>query len=236
VDVGFLFNRANGLVSNVALYWSEATQSFVTAYTNATGVTNANVTATSFANIRTGNITANGFFWSNGTVFSSGSTFTGGYVQNTIIAAANLVANSGTSSTSTTTGALVVKGGAGITGNIYLGGNLIVGTAPYLNTGVGPGPTIVSSTYLLTTSSGADLMYTRRQAAGVFQTQTFNGSNTGTLALQPYGGQLTVGLGETATSFTLDVVGTANVSSNISIGGNISSNSTANSTSTTTGA
>lgn len=125
VDVGFLFNRANGLVSNVALYWSEATQSFVTAYTTATGTTNANVAATSFANIRTGNITANGFFWSNGTVFSSGSTFTGGYVQNTIIAAANLVANSGTASSSNVTGAVVVSGGIGVSGSVNVGSSLV---------------------------------------------------------------------------------------------------------------
>lgn len=58
VDVGFLFNRANGLVSNVALYWSESAQALVTAYTANTGVTNTNVTATSYANITTGNITS----------------------------------------------------------------------------------------------------------------------------------------------------------------------------------
>ena len=139
VDVGFLFNRANGLVSNVALYWSEATQSFVTAYTTATGTTNANVTPTSFANIRTGNITANGFFWSNGTVFSSGSTFTGGYVQNTIIAAANLVANSGTASSSNVTGAVVVSGGIGVSGSVNIGSNLVFsnGTNPGISKPLG---------------------------------------------------------------------------------------------------
>ena len=122
VDVGFLFNRANGLVSNVALVWSEATQSFITAYTDGTGATNSNISVSSYANIKTGNITANGFFWANGVVFSSGSTFTGGYVPNTIIAAANLVANSGVVSTSSTTGALVVAGGSGIAGALYVGG------------------------------------------------------------------------------------------------------------------
>jgi hypothetical protein len=386
VDVGFLFNRANGLVSNVALYWSESAQSFVTAYTGATGVTNANVSVTSYANVRTGNITANGFFWSNGTVFSSGSTFTGGYVANQSTFGANLVANSGvasssnvtgavvvsggigvsgsinvgsnlvfsngsnpgiskplgvrmdlnnaggldangsfwsgyhfnapdgivvngltgyprmafywnynsatnpnninfnmvagnnatggnanvtlgtdtagyvrfltnnterlkiggegnvvatatTTSTSTTTGALVVAGGAGVAGNLFTGGNLVVGTAPFNNIGLTGTPGIVvAAGYMMTTPSGSDLMWTRRQAAGLFQTQTFNGSNTGTLALQPYGGQLTVGLNSTTTSYTLDVAGTANVSSNITIGGNIASNSTTVSTSTTTGA
>jgi len=73
VDVGFIFNRANGLVSNVALYWSESAQSLVAAYTSASGATNTNIAATSYANITVGNISANGFFWANGTVFSSGS-------------------------------------------------------------------------------------------------------------------------------------------------------------------
>ena len=56
VDVGFLFNRANGLVSNVALYWNESSQSFVTAFTSSDGTTNTNIAVTSYANITTGNI------------------------------------------------------------------------------------------------------------------------------------------------------------------------------------
>jgi len=87
VDVGFLFNRANGLVSNVALYWNENSQSFVTAFTTSDGTTNTNIAVTSYANITTGNITANsittlgntisgnvlatGFFYANGAPFVS---------------------------------------------------------------------------------------------------------------------------------------------------------------------
>jgi len=56
VDVGFLFNRANGLVSNVALYWSESTQSIVTAFTSDTGVTNSNISPSSYANLTIGNL------------------------------------------------------------------------------------------------------------------------------------------------------------------------------------
>ena len=57
VDIGFLFNRASGLVSNVALYWSESAQSFVTSYTTSTGLTTSNVAVTGYANIIAGNIT-----------------------------------------------------------------------------------------------------------------------------------------------------------------------------------
>jgi hypothetical protein len=56
IDVGFLFNRANGLVSNVALYWSESAQSIVTAYTDNTGATNSNISVTSYANLTVGNV------------------------------------------------------------------------------------------------------------------------------------------------------------------------------------
>jgi len=79
VDVGFLFNRANGLVSNVALYWSEGNQSFITAFTNNTGATNSNVLVSSYAPITVGNIiTTNGVFWANGTAYSSGTTGSSG--------------------------------------------------------------------------------------------------------------------------------------------------------------
>jgi len=54
IDIGFLMNRANGLVSNVALYWNEQGNTFVTAFTANTGLTDTNVTATSYANVTTG--------------------------------------------------------------------------------------------------------------------------------------------------------------------------------------
>lgn len=127
VDVGFIFNRANGLVSNVALVWSESAQSMIIAYTGNTGVTDTNVSATSYANVTVGNISVNGVFWSNGAVFSSGSgggsSFTGGYVANQSTFGANLVANSATISTSNVTGAVVISGGGGlgVGGNVYIG-------------------------------------------------------------------------------------------------------------------
>jgi hypothetical protein len=105
VDVGFLFNRANGLVSNVAVYWSESAQSIVTAYTANTGVTNSNITPISYANLTIGNllmvngsilnvtgninanisnsgtnyfgnvITTSGIFWANGASALSSSSY-----------------------------------------------------------------------------------------------------------------------------------------------------------------
>ena len=113
VDVGFLMNRANGLVSNVALYWNESGNTFVTAFTSNTGGTDSNILVTSYAPITVGNvITSNGVFWSNGVAYSSGSSFS-----------SNILAISGTVSTSNVTGALVITGGGGIgvAGNVYVG-------------------------------------------------------------------------------------------------------------------
>jgi hypothetical protein len=60
VDVGFIMNRANGLVSNVALYWNEAGNAFTTAFTTSTGSTDTNIAVTSYANITTGSLTVSG--------------------------------------------------------------------------------------------------------------------------------------------------------------------------------
>ena len=141
-DVGFLFNRANGLVSNVALYWSESANSFVTSFTSNSGVTNSNISPSSYANLTigsllsiNGNIYLNGVAGTNGqyiTQTSNGTSwittggFDGGYVVNQSTFGSNLIAASATTSTSTTTGALVVVGGAGITGTLYVGANVTV--------------------------------------------------------------------------------------------------------------
>ena len=58
-DVGFVFNRANGLVANVALYWSEADSTFYTTFTNSGGATDANLAPTTYANLVTNVLSAN---------------------------------------------------------------------------------------------------------------------------------------------------------------------------------
>jgi Concanavalin A-like lectin/glucanases superfamily len=73
IDVGFLFNRANGLVSNVAVYWSEANQSFIHAFTSNSGVsTDVNVAITSLASVTAGSIYTNGLFYA-----ANGQPYTG---------------------------------------------------------------------------------------------------------------------------------------------------------------
>jgi hypothetical protein len=108
VDVGFLFNRANGLVSNVALYWSEVNQSFVTAFTANTGITNSNIAPSSYANLTVGNVLlVNGTIAINGNlgqagqyIVSTGSgmawtntSFNGGTITNALTVTANVTAS-----------------------------------------------------------------------------------------------------------------------------------------------
>lgn len=107
VDVGFLFNRANGLVSNVALYWSESAQSIVTAYTSSTGITNSNIAVTSYANLTVGNV-----------LLVTGSVL--GVVGNLQIG--NLTANTGVYAVSSV-----------VSGDVNIGANVTYGTVPILN-------------------------------------------------------------------------------------------------------
>jgi hypothetical protein len=58
VDIGVLYNRANGLVSNVALFWDESGNTFATAFTSNTGITNSNILISSYANLTVGTLSA----------------------------------------------------------------------------------------------------------------------------------------------------------------------------------
>jgi hypothetical protein len=158
VDVGFVMNRANGLVSNVALYWSESGNTFVTAFTSNSGSTDSNITATSYANVTTGHLLPGANVTYNlgsptqrwNTLYIAGNTIDiGGHTISTASGQitfstpqgglvsgifSTLSANANTPSTSTTTGTMVIAGGAGISGNLYIGGNLdVAGTTIFRN-------------------------------------------------------------------------------------------------------
>ena len=62
-DIGTVYDRSQGSVSNVAVIWQESRQAFTFAYTSSSGLTNANLTLTSNANIVAGNV-----FWGTETV------------------------------------------------------------------------------------------------------------------------------------------------------------------------
>lgn len=206
VDVGFLFNRANGLVSNVALYWSEVNQSFVTAFTANTGITNSNIAPSSYANLTVGNVllvngtiaingnlgqagqyivsTGNGMAWTN-------TSFNGGTITNALTVTANVTASqynfaNGTNILSTVTSTY---------GNTQVAsylptytGTLSYGTASALvssstTTSIGTTPTAID-TFAAATYRGAkylvstaDVTNSQYQMAEVILTQ--DGTNVG---------------------------------------------------------
>ncbi len=145
-DVGFLFNRANGLVSNAAVIWQESTKSFVHILTPSSGAPNANLAVSTYANVAVGNVLliANAGIYVDGTLGSPGQVlasdgsktywappggFTGGTVSGATVFQSNLVVSNTTPSTSNVTVALVVFVGVGVTGNVYA--NVL-----YTNTGI----------------------------------------------------------------------------------------------------
>jgi hypothetical protein len=189
VDVGFLFNRANGLVSNVALYWSESTQSFVTAFTSNTGATDSNIAVTSYANLTVGSmlmlsgagIYINGTLGSAGQVLGSTGTglawisnsgFNGGTITNALTDPAG-VQNTPIGNATPSTGAFTT---------VTTTGNLIYGTVPVLNgtsttTNIGIAPTSIDTfataayrgaKYLISTSDITNAQY---QMAEIILTQ-----------------------------------------------------------------
>jgi len=110
VDVGFLVNRNLGTKSNVALVWSESGNSFVVAFTDDTGITNSNLTVTSYANVTAGTIIVNSlktdnFLYSNGNPFSAPAA---SYAQ--IFVADNLSSGNAVFATARITGNLQVEG------------------------------------------------------------------------------------------------------------------------------
>jgi len=119
VDIGFLLNRANGLVSNVALYWNESGNTFVTAFTSNTGITDTNVAVTSYANITSGSHIVNGTLFattvSAATIGNTGAAHTGSTLTLTSWAnvAGPLVVTNNTAVQAIQVTGTSTKGGAG---------------------------------------------------------------------------------------------------------------------------
>lgn len=77
-DIGTVYDRSQGSVSNVAVVWQESRQAFTFAYTSSSGLTNANLTLTSNANVVAGN------------VFSGTSTVTGNITAGNVNTTSNI--------------------------------------------------------------------------------------------------------------------------------------------------
>ena len=99
VDQGILFNRANGLVSNVALFFSESANSFVLGFTANSGQTNSNIQITSNANLKVQGLFVENFFWANGAqIYLDSNLF---YSLDANVGAYQIYANANTASQQT---------------------------------------------------------------------------------------------------------------------------------------
>ena len=110
-DVGFVFNRANGLVSNVAVYWSETDNSFYTAFTDSGGAGDANLVPTSYAPITVGTLNANNAVVT-GNLTVSGTTTTIN-TTNSTISDSLIELNSGAGSNANDLGFIFERGSTG---------------------------------------------------------------------------------------------------------------------------
>ena len=72
IDVGFIINRNGGALANTAIFWNESANTFVTAFTTASGGTNANISISTYANLRVGTLTAT-FVNTTGNIVSGGN-------------------------------------------------------------------------------------------------------------------------------------------------------------------
>ena len=72
IDVGFIINRNGGTLANTAIFWNESANTFVTAFTTASGGTNANISISTYANLRVGSLTAT-FVNTTGNIVSGGN-------------------------------------------------------------------------------------------------------------------------------------------------------------------
>jgi len=72
IDVGFIKNRNGGALANTAIFWNESANTFVTAFTAASGDADANISISTYANLRVGTLTAT-FLNTTGNIVSGGN-------------------------------------------------------------------------------------------------------------------------------------------------------------------
>jgi hypothetical protein len=81
IDIGFIFNRDGGTSSNVALFWDESANTFVTAFTTNSGISNANISIGDYTNLTVGTLYGN---------IGGGSVLPNVYITGSLLPAANV--------------------------------------------------------------------------------------------------------------------------------------------------
>ena len=72
IDVGFIINRNGGALANTAIFWNESANTFATAFTTASGATDANISISAYANLKVSTLTAT-FVNTTGNIVSGGN-------------------------------------------------------------------------------------------------------------------------------------------------------------------
>ena len=187
-DVGFVFNRANGLVSNVAVYWSETDNSFYTAFTDSGGAGDANLVPTSYAPITVGTLNANNAVVT-GNLTVSGLTTTIN-TTNSTISDSLIELNSGAGSNTNDLGFIFERGSTGDNAAIIWDESadvFVLGTTTA--TGASTGDLTVSQVGLHAGSITINSAYTFPTADGTAdQVLTTDGSGTLSFATASGGG------------------------------------------------
>lgn len=108
------------------------------------------------------------------------------------------------------TGSLSLRTVSAVRLHITSGGNVGIGTTTPFTVGGTAKLSLASNNgvYLTAGNSNSDLIYSRRQNAGHFQTQAYNGGNNGVIEHNPYGGKVGVGTAGTVSStFQVEALG-----------------------------
>ena len=79
IDVGFIINRNGGALANTAIFWNESANTFVTAFTTASGGTNANISISTYANLQVNTLNTT-FVNATGNIIAGGNVTAGYFI------------------------------------------------------------------------------------------------------------------------------------------------------------
>ena len=206
-DIGTVYDRSQGSVSNVAIVWQESRQAFVFAYTTSSGLAVGNIAVTSNADIAAGNI-------SSITLLSTGNTTTEGLRVNSTATIGSTLGVTGNISGSgiTLTGSLRATGPGDFDGGLQSTpiGNVAPSTALFTSIGSSGNTTVSALSVNASATVGTTLGVTGNitagnvNATGVVRAtgDVFGKELWATQSSGDEGGQINMGIPLTNTSLT----------------------------------